>query len=144
MTEMIDINDKETVKRSAIASGSIGLSGSTIGAIRDGRTKKGDVLTVAQVAAINAVKDTPRIIPLCHQVPVDHIHLDYGLEKDHIKCTCKVVANYRTGVEMEALVGVTVALLTIWDMVKYLEKENGQYPHTSIQDVVVEKKVKEG
>lgn len=140
--KMVDVSEKEVIRRAAVAVGKIHLKDNTIDAIREGSVRKGDTLTVAEVASILAVKRTPEIIPLCHPIPLTSVNTDFMLGDGFIEARCRVNADYRTGVEMEALAGVTAALLTIWDMVKYLEKdENGQYPTTIITDVrVVEKR----
>ena len=139
---MVDISDKEIVHRAAEAVGRIQLKKETVNAVRGGRVEKGDPLVVAEVASILAVKRTPEIIPLCHPIPITSVSSEFELGEDFIEARCRVTADYKTGVEMEALVGVTVALLNIWDMVKYLEKdEAGQYPSTVITDIrVVEKR----
>jgi len=140
---MIDISEKPTVKRKAISKGEIKLKKETIKAIKEKKVKKGDVFTVARVAGLNAVKNTSMLIPMCHPVPVSAVDIDFDVRENSIICVCEVKAEYKTGVEMEALTGTTVALLTIWDMVKYLEKdENGQYPGTRITNVEVVEKVK--
>ena len=140
---MIDISEKPTVKRKAISKGEIKLKKETIKAIKEKKVKKGDVFTVARVAGLNAVKNTSMLIPMCHPVPVSAVDIDFDVRENSIICVCEVKAEYKTGVEMEALTGVTVALLTIWDMVKYLEKdEKGQYPETRIINVEVVEKVK--
>jgi cyclic pyranopterin phosphate synthase len=140
---MIDISGKESVPRSAVASGKIHLKKESIAAVREKKVKKGDALEVAKVAALQAVKRTHETIPHCHQINVEECDVWFDVEDEAIIVHCRVKAHYKTGVEMEALVGVSVALLTIWDMVKYLEKdENGQYPKTSISDIQVKEKVK--
>jgi cyclic pyranopterin phosphate synthase len=140
---MIDISDKKIVKRTAKARGAIKLKNETIKKIKEKKIKKGDVLTVARVAGLNAVKNTSILIPMCHPVPISSVNLDFILRENSVVCSCEVKAEYKTGVEMEALTGAGVALLTIWDMVKYLEKDgNGQYPETKITNVEVVKKVK--
>ena len=140
---MIDISEKPTVKRKAISKGEIKLKKETIKAIKEKKVKKGDVFTVARVAGLNAVKNTSMLIPMCHPVPVSAVDIDFDVRENSIICVCEVKAEYKTGVEMEALTGVTVALLTIWDMVKYLEKdEKGQYPETRITNVEVVEKMK--
>lgn len=140
---MIDISEKPTVKRKAKAKGEIKLKNETIKAIKENMIKKGDVLTVAKIAGINAVKNTHIIIPMCHPVPVSSVNIDFDVRENSVVCSCEVKAEYKTGVEMEALTGVSVALLTIWDMVKYLEKdEKGQYSETRITNIEVVKKVK--
>lgn len=142
---MIDIGSKAVVKRFARARGEIQLKPRTIELIRQGKVDKGDVITVARVAGMNAVKSTSTLIPMCHPIPIDYVGLDFEPRKDSVECVCQVKADYRTGVEMEALVGITTALLTIWDMVKYLEKdEAGQYPDTRITNIQVIEKTKNG
>ncbi len=145
MTKMIDISEKRNVSRRAKARGEIKLSASTMDAIRESRIKKGDVISTAKVAGIQAVKDTPKMLPLCHPIPITSVDVSLKLEKDRVVCECDVKAEYKTGVEMEALVGVTSALLTVWDMVKYLEKDDkGQYPETRIDCIKVVEKEKGG
>jgi len=140
---MIDISDKKIIMRRAKAKGEIKLKKETIKAIKEKKVKKGDVFTVARVAGLNAVKNTSMLIPMCHPVPVSAVNIDFDVRENSIICVCEVKAEYKTGVEMEALTGATVALLTIWDMVKYLEKdENGQYPGTRITNVEVVEKMK--
>ncbi len=140
---MVDISEKKPVRRTAVAEGKIFLKKSTMGKIKNKKIKKGDPLTVAEIAAINAVKDTPRLIPLCHQIPISKVETSFAVGTGTITARTTVTAVAKTGVEMEALAGVSAALLTIWDMVKYLEKdENGQYPDTRIADVRVVEKVK--
>ncbi len=141
---MVDVSGKDVVQRSATASGRIVLRRETVEAVRRGNVKKGDPLVVAEVASIQAVKKTPDLIPLCHNLPIGSVDTSFTLGDTFIEATCRVTAVYRTGVEMEALTGVTVALLNIWDMVKYLEKdEDGQYPDARITDVKVTEKWKE-
>jgi cyclic pyranopterin phosphate synthase len=142
--KMVDIAEKPTVKRTAEAQGRIWLRRETIQKIRRCQVEKGDVLSAANVAGILAAKKTPELIPLCHSIPISQVAVSFQIDAEHITAKCKVVGEYKTGVEMEALVGVSIALLTIWDMVKYLEKdENGQYPHTKIGEIRVLKKIKE-
>ena len=141
---MIDISNKKSVTRIAKASGKISLKKATIKKIKNKTLKKGDVFTIAKIAAINAVKKVPDLIPLCHSIPITNIDVEFNLENDAIiivSCTVKSVA--QTGVEMEALTGVNIALLNIWDIVKMYEKdEKGQYPSTIIYDIKVEEKIK--
>ena len=140
---MIDVSGKEVVHREAEASGRINLKPETIERIRSGEVKKGDPLPAAEIACILAVKKTPDIIPLCHPIPITSVDAEFRIADDHIEARCRVTADYKTGVEMEALTGVMAALLTIWDMVKYLEKDtDGQYPSTVITDVKVTEKRK--
>ena len=139
---MIDVSDKEIVHRVAKASGRIYLKTETIQAIREGTIKKGDPLYAAEIASIQAAKKTPDLIPLCHPIPIGAVNTEFIIEQDYIEAFCTVTADYKTGVEMEALAGVSIALLNIWDMTKYLEKdEKGQYPSAIIKDIkVVEKR----
>lgn len=140
---MVDITSKPMVYRKATAAGSIRLKESTLQAIRGGKIKKGDPLATARLAAILAVKETPRLIPLCHPIPITGLVVGLELEVMRIRATVTVTSVGRTGVEMEALTGVSVALLNIWDMVKYLEKdETGNYPDTEIEVIRVLGKVK--
>jgi cyclic pyranopterin phosphate synthase len=140
---MIDVGDKKVVPRKAVAEGEIILRKETLEEIRQGTVKKGDVLTVARTAGLNAVKQTPNLVPMCHPIPITFAAVDFDVQEEKIVCRCEVRADYKTGVEMEALTGASVALLTVWDMVKYLEKdEKGQYPHTRITDIIVTSKEK--
>jgi cyclic pyranopterin phosphate synthase len=141
---MVDVSEKEIVQRYAEAAGDIILQSETIDKIRTGSTKKGNVLAVSETAGILAAKRTSETIPLCHQIPLTSVEIAFELNETQIHATCGVTAKYVTGVEMEALVGVTTALLSIWDMVKYLEKDaKGQYPDTSLQNIRVTMKRKD-
>lgn len=139
---MVDITGKADVTREAIAKGRIYLRPETLAAIREGKALKGNVLATAQVAATLAVKDTSRIIPMCHPIFLGSITVDFEEGDGYIEAIAGVKSYGKTGVEMEALTGVSVALLTIWDMVKSAEKdEDGQYPVTRIEEIrVVEKR----
>ncbi len=140
---MIDISEKEKVPRLARAEGKIELGDESIEAIKENKVKKGDVFQVAEISAIQAVKKTPESIPHCHPIPIEGIEVEFEIDENVLKASCEVKAIYKTGVEMEALAGVNSSLLTIWDMVKYLEKdEEGQYPDTKIKDVSVVQKIK--
>jgi len=142
--EMVDISRKEVSLRRAVAKGRIRIRRETVDAIKTGKVAKGDVLTVAKVSAILAVKKTPELIPGCHPIPLTHIAVEFQIEDGGISVVCRVTSESKTGVEMEALTGVAAALLTIWDMVKEIEKdEKGQYPFTAIESIVVEEKVKD-
>jgi cyclic pyranopterin phosphate synthase len=141
---MIDVGEKPVIKRQAEASGRIFLFPTTIDEIKNGRIKKGDSLLVAEVAAMSAAKQTHLLIPHCHQIPLDTVNVTFEVSKESIEVRCFVSARARTGVEMEALVGVSMALNTLWDMVKYLEKDHkGQYPSTRISDIRVLRKEKD-
>jgi cyclic pyranopterin monophosphate synthase len=140
---MVDVSAKDIVYREATASGTILLRKETLQAIAEGTTIKGNVLATARVAATLAIKDTARIIPMCHSIPIHGIEIGFEQTDKVIITRVRVISSGKTGVEMEALVGVSTALLTIWDMVKSAEKDNnGQYPVTSIQDIRVEEKRK--
>jgi cyclic pyranopterin phosphate synthase len=142
--KMVNITEKPIVKRVAEAEGKIWLQSKTIEKIRNGLVNKGDVFSAANVAGIQAAKRTWESIPLCHLIPLSHVELSFSVGEAFITARCRVVGDYKTGVEMEALEGAATALLTIWDMVKYLEKdEAGQYPYTKIGDIRVLKKKKE-
>jgi len=140
---MIDITGKKVSLREAVASGRIILSPDTVKKIRKNLIKKGDPLVVAEIAAMKAAKETYLLIPHCHQIPLNTVELNFSLGNDCVEANCLVKAEAMTGVEMEALVGASIALTTIWDMVKYIEKDkDGQYPSTRISDIRVLKKVK--
>jgi cyclic pyranopterin phosphate synthase len=140
--QMVDISGKADVVREATASGKIFLKVETLAAIREGNVIKGNVLATARVAATLSVKNTPSLIPLCHAIPVSAIVVDFTEGEGFIEATVRVKSTGMTGVEMEALVGVSIALLTVWDMVKSAEKDkDGQYPVTRIEEIrVVEKR----
>ena len=140
---MVEVGNKPDQKRRAIASGKIILSENTINLIQNEEIKKGNVLTTAQIAGIQAVKNTSSIIPLCHPLALTGIEMEFEVKTTEIIVTCAVNTLGKTGVEMEAITGVSVALLTIWDMVKAVEKDDdGQYPDTRISDIKVIKKEK--
>jgi len=142
---MIDISEKNSILRIATSSGKIYLKKETIERIINKNVKKGDVFTIAKIAAINAVKKVPDLIPLCHPIPISNVDIDFNHEGDNvIKVTCTVKSISKTGVEMEALMGVNIALLNIWDVVKMYEKDSnsGQYLTTVITEVKVDEKIK--
>ena len=141
---MVDVGPKAEVLRIARAQGTIRLTPATMGLIKAGEVKKGNVLATARIAAVQAVKRTWDLIPLCHQIPVTGIDVAFDVGEAEVTATVEVRSVGRTGVEMEALTGVSLALLTVWDMVKSAEKdETGNYPETAITDVRVIEKVKE-
>ena len=141
--KMVEVGNKEVVKRTATANGKINLQMVTIDLIKREEIKKGNVLNTAQIAAILAVKSTYNLIPLCHPLKITGIDVDFDVGEDFVETEVTVRCIGETGVEMEALTGVSVGLLTIWDMVKSVEKdENGQYPSTRISDIVVSEKIK--
>ncbi|MEZ5656756.1 MAG: cyclic pyranopterin monophosphate synthase MoaC [Sphingobium sp.] len=119
---MVDVSAKEETTRQAIATGDIDLSEEAAAAIRDGGAEKGDVLAVARVAGIMAAKRASDIIPLCHPLPISKVAIDLDLVGNSITATATVRTKGQTGVEMEALTAVSAALLTIYDMVKSIDK----------------------
>ena len=142
---MIPIGEKDAVRRQATATGTIRLKAGTVRAILGKEIKKGDTFEASKIAAMLAVKDTPRILPHCHQLPIEGCDVRFSTTEDTLTVECTVSTTAKTGVEMEALIGASVALLTVWDMVKYLEKDReGQYPGTAIGDIRVIEKLKGG
>jgi len=140
---MVDVSGKETTKRVAVAEGRIKMLPSTLSLIQEGGHKKGDVLGIARIAGIMAAKKTSDLIPLCHPLTLTKVSIDFDvLEQDvAVQCRAQVTTSGQTGVEMEALTAVQVALLTIYDMckavdrgmvmnqVKLLEKAGGKSGH---------------
>ena len=118
---MRDISAKSNTLRTAVAEATLALSPKTLGLVRAGKIPKGDPLAVAKVAAIQAAKQTSSIIPYCHPLPLDFAGVDFNLGGDRIRVTVTVKAIYKTGVEMEALCGASVAALTLYDMLKMLD-----------------------
>lgn len=140
---MVDVSRKPAVLRVAEAEGVLRLRAATLAAIRGGRVKKGDPLEIARTAAVLAAKNTPQILPLCHPVPLEAVDVDFSTGRGVLRCRVRVRAHYKTGVEMEALVATAAALLTVWDVVKPLEKDaQGQYPDARLEAVRVRKKEK--
>lgn len=119
---MVDVGDKENQLRIAKASGHISLKPETIRLIEENLLKKGDVLTVAQLAGISAAKKTSELIPLCHNIVLDNVKVDASVDETGVKVTSEVRCWGKTGVEMEALTAVSVALLTVYDMCKAADK----------------------
>ncbi len=141
--KMVDIGNKGDSARRAIAAGEIRLKRETIEAVRNRMIVKGEVLETARIAAVMAVKKTPHAIPMCHNIPITGIDVRFDMGADIITVTVEVSSIGRTGVEMEALHGVSVGLLTIWDMVKSAEKDaTGNYPSTEISNIRVLEKQK--
>ena len=140
---IVNIGSKPVVERRATAKGRVILNKATKAAIVSGGIKKGDVLEASTIAAIQAVKDTPRIIPHCHPIPLEGTSVDWSWEDTSLWCSETVSAHYKTGIEMEALTGVAAGLLCAFDMVKSLEKDDdGQYPVARISDLEVVEKFK--
>lgn len=120
---MVDVSEKPVVRRVAVAEGLIKLQTETIAAISDGEVPKGDVLAVARVAGIQAAKKTSDLIPLCHQLPLSKVAVDFEPEELGFKIRATVRTDAKTGVEMEALTAVSTAALTIYDMCKAIDAE---------------------
>ena len=121
--KMVDVSLKPPQQRRAIASGRIIVGGEVAGMIRENKLKKGDVLTTARIAGIQAAKRTSELIPLCHPLPLDWIDVKVELGDDDVIITAEALFTGKTGVEMEALTAVSVALLTIYDMCKAVKKD---------------------
>lgn len=119
---MVDVGAKATTSREAVAEGRISISAEALTAIRDGTAKKGDVLAVARVAGIMAAKKTSDLIPLCHPIALSSATVDFDFEDKGIRVTATARTSGQTGVEMEALTAASVALLTLYDMAKALDK----------------------
>jgi cyclic pyranopterin monophosphate synthase len=119
---MVDVAAKPLSRRVATAKGKIRLDAATLRLINTNQIAKGNVLTVAQIAAISAVKRTGELIPLCHPLPIQHVSVGFEEESDGLQIECTVTTTSQTGVEMEALTGVSVAALTIYDMCKAVDK----------------------
>ena len=140
---IVEIGSKPVVERKATATGLLHLQGETKQAIVEKNVKKGDVLEASTIAAMQAVKETPRIIPHCHPIPLEGCKVDWAWEGTSLRCTVHVSAHYKTGIEMEALTGVSAGLLCVLDMVKSYEKdEHGQYPDAAITDLKILEKRK--
>ncbi|MEI8226242.1 MAG: cyclic pyranopterin monophosphate synthase MoaC [Bacteroidota bacterium] len=120
---MVDVGDKENQLRIAKASGHIILEAETIKLIKDNLLKKGDVLTVAQLAGISAAKQTSGLIPLCHNIVLENVKVDVVVDSTGVRVESEVRCTGKTGVEMEALTAVSIALLTVYDMCKAVDKK---------------------
>lgn len=119
---MVDVSAKPTTEREALAEGRIIMSSAALAAIRDGAVKKGDVLATARIAGIMAAKKTSELIPLCHPLMLSKVAVDFEFEDDGLRVIALARLSGQTGVEMEALTATSVALLTIYDMAKALDK----------------------
>lgn len=119
---MVDVGGKAETRRRAVASGRIAMSAGALAAIRAGNAPKGDVLSAARIAGIMAAKRTGDLIPLCHPLGLEAVTVNFRYETDAIRATATAALTGRTGVEMEAMVAVSVALLTIYDMAKAIDK----------------------
>ena len=119
---MVDVGGKPATARSATAEGRIRMAAATLAAVREGSGPKGDVLAAARIAGIMAAKKTGELIPLCHPLALDVVTVDFAFEDGAIRATARASLTGRTGVEMEAMTAVAIALLTIYDMAKALDK----------------------
>ena len=141
---MVDITPKPNVYREATAKGRIKLKSETLRLIRMQKIEKGEPFEVAKVAGILAAKNTSSLIPLCHPLPLTSVDVNLKIvDGSAVEVEATVKTRAQTGVEMEALVAVSVALLTVWDMTKQYEKDaKGQYPSTVIENVHIVRKIK--
>ncbi|MGC2288435.1 MAG: cyclic pyranopterin monophosphate synthase MoaC [Thermoplasmata archaeon] len=138
MTAQRRVHLKPVVYRRALVEGALSLTEKSRRAIRSGRVEKGDPLAAAELAGLMAMRRTPELIPHCHSIPLTGSRVEVRSTRTGVRVEAEAEALWRTGVEMEALVGATVALLTVWDMVKYLEKtRGGSYPETRLGPVRV-------
>ena len=120
--QMVDVSTKESSVREAVATGRIHLLSDTIDQLYAGELPKGDALAVARIAAIQGAKKTADLIPLCHPLMIDNVHIDFIREEQAVAMKAKVRCTGKTGVEMEALTAVSVGLLALYDMVKAVER----------------------
>ena len=120
---MVDVSAKPRVRRTATAAGVVLMQPETLRMISDRLLKKGDALAVARVAGINAAKKTAELIPLCHNIRIDHVSVDLALRADGVEITSRAVCTESTGIEMEALTAVSVAALTLYDMCKAVDSK---------------------
>ena len=142
---MVDVSAKPEIFREATAAGTIKLRPETILLIKEGKIAKGDPLYTSKIAGILAAKKCSELVPLCHPLPLTKVEVDAKVaDKSTVEVTAVVKTKAQTGVEMEALTAVSVALLTVWDMTKQYEKDSGgQYPSTAIEHIHVVKKFKQ-
>jgi len=142
---MVDVSAKPEVIREATATGTIKLKPETITLIKTGQIAKGDPLYTAKIAGILAAKKTSELVPLCHPLPLTKVEVEANVAgKSSVEVIAMVKTRAQTGVEMEALTAVSVALLTVWDMTKQYEKDAaGQYPSTAIENIHVVRKFKQ-
>jgi len=141
---MVDVSGKAEIFREATATGTIRLKPETVNLIKTGKIAKGDPLYTAKIAGVLAAKKTSSLVPLCHPLPLTNVEVEAEIvDKNTVEVSATVKAKAQTGVEMEALVATSAALLTVWDMVKQYEKDSdGQYPTTAIQNIHVVRKLK--
>lgn len=137
-TRMVDVGDKPFIERRAVATAVVAMSSECAEEVAANSISKGDVLVTAQLAGTMAAKRTAELIPLCHPLRLDHIHVECKLQGENVRITAEVSCRERTGVEMEALTAVSVAALTVFDMCKAVD------PAMTIGPVRVEEKIKNG
>ena len=141
--KQVDVSAKPVSLRRATAVGSIRLRPETLRRIREGGVEKGDPVSLARLTGVMAAKRTPEVVALCHPLRLEAVEVSARVTGGGVEVSATVTAHEKTGVEMEALTAVSVALLNVWDVVKQYEKdEEGQYPTTAILDVHVTKKEK--
>lgn len=133
---MVDVGDKPESRRTAVAEGFIFLQNGTLNMIRENTVKKGDVLSIAEIAGIMAAKKTPELIPLCHQINLNKVEVQATIQETGVRITASAKCTGKTGVEMEALTAVSIGLLTIYDMCKAVDK------NMRISDIVLLEKQK--
>lgn len=133
---MVDVGDKPESRRTAVAEGFIFLQNETLQMIRENTVKKGDVLSIAEIAGIMAAKKTPELIPLCHQINLNKVEVRATIQETGVRITATAKCTGKTGVEMEALTAVSIGLLTIYDMCKAVDKT------MKISDIVLLEKQK--
>lgn len=136
--EMVDIGSKKIVHRKAVAEGRIYLKPETVQLIKQQEIQKGEVLSVARVAGINAAKKTYELIPLSHNIPINKVSIDFEVQREHIHIEASASCDWKTGIEMEALTAVSVSALTIYDMCKAVDKD------MRITDIKLKEKTKDG
>ena len=140
---IVDVGSKPILQREAIATGMILLKSESIEAVANGSSPKGDVREASTISAIQAVKETSRTLPPCPPIPIEGCPGEWEVEERGLRCNVTVRTHWSTGVEMEALCGVSAGLLCAWDMLKPIEKDNeGQYPEVRIEDIRVIRKKK--
>jgi len=141
---MVNITAKPEIHREATAKGYIKLKPETTRLIKEGKIEKGDPFNAAKIAGILAAKNTSSLIPLCHPLPLTSINVDLKtIDESTVQVEATVKTRAQTGVEMEALAAVSIALLTVWDMTKQYEKDaRGQYPNTAIENICIVRKIK--
>ena len=142
-TGIVDVGSKPVVAREAVATGLLLLSDEGIDVAANGRSPTGDAREASAVAAIQALQQTPRTLPHCNPIPIEGCPVNWKVEENGLRCTVSVRTHWTTGVEIEALCGVSAGLLRAWDMLKPIDKDiEGQYPTSRIEDVRVLRKRK--